>query len=99
MMVLSGRVDGRPLASVRNETSKVKTTYATDPNLRKVSLKGTSGGSGELFRHVFVDDVSRMFPTLGSGLAQHGTLRPLSKNNGEEGDGTPDRNGKRRTQQ
>ena len=99
VIVLSGRVDGRPIASVSNETSKAKTTYATDPNLRKVPLKGTSGGLGELDRRVFVDDGSRMFPTLGSGLSQHGTLRPLSKNNGEEGDGTPDRNGKRRTQQ
>lgn len=37
--------------------------------------------------------VSRMFPTLGSGLSQRGMLGPLSEYKGEEGDRTPDRNG------
>jgi len=61
----------------------------------RLHREGKAGSEGSNLHPI----VSRMFPTLGSGLSQYGTLRPLSEDKGEEGDGTPDRNGKRRTQQ
>ena len=97
MIVHTGRVERETLNIRRNETSRVGFEPMSGVALERCQLhrEGNAISEGSSLAR----NVSRMFPTLGSGLSQHGTLRPLSKNNGEEGDGTPDRNGKRRTQQ
>lgn len=93
----SERVERETLNIRNKETSKVESEPMRGFALERCQLhrEGKAGSEGLSLHH----SVSRMFPTLGSGLSQRGTLGPLSEYKGEEGDGTPDRNGKRRKPQ